>query len=140
AEELIPIRLYGLRRGTVTVLTCVCALFAVFTLIPLAWLAINATKTQADIFESFGFWFSRPFVLFHNFSMLSQNVDGEGTYTTWLANTALYAALGGIGSSALAAFAGYGFARFAFRGSRLLFFFVLVVLLVLITSVTLPLL
>ena len=138
-DDQIPIRLYGLRRGTVGFLTFLCALFAVFTLIPIAWIVINSTKDQANIFESFGFWFARPFELFRNFALLAQNVDGEGTYTTWLANTALYAAAGGFGSAALAAFAGYGFARFAFRGSRPLFVFVISALLVPVTAITLPL-
>jgi multiple sugar transport system permease protein len=138
-DDQIPIRLYGLRRGTVGFLTFLCAVFAVFTLIPIAWILINATKDQAGIFESFGFWFAKPFELFRNFVLLGQNVDGEGTYTTWLANTALYAAAGGFGSTALAAFAGYGFARFAFRGSRPLFVFVISALLVPVTAITLPL-
>jgi multiple sugar transport system permease protein len=138
-REEIPVRLYGLRRGTVTCLTLCCALFAVFTLVPIVWLAINSTKTQANLFETFGFWFARPFELFHNFSLLFQNVDGYGTYIQWMGNTALYAVLGGGGATALSAFAGYGFARFRFRGSRLLFYLVLAALLVPITAITLPL-
>jgi multiple sugar transport system permease protein len=138
-REEIPVRLYGLRRGTVTCLTLACALFAVFTLVPIVWLAINSTKTQANLFETFGFWFARPFELFHNFSLLFQNVDGYGTYIQWMGNTALYAVLGGGGATALSAFAGYGFARFRFRGSRLLFYLVLAALLVPITAITLPL-
>ncbi|MDR0341909.1 MAG: carbohydrate ABC transporter permease [Nocardiopsaceae bacterium] len=135
----IPVRLYGLRRGTVTVLTLLCGLFALFTLVPIAWLVINSTKTQANLFETFGFWFARPFVFFHNLSLLGQNVGGYGTYLRWLGNTALYAVLGGGGATALAAFAGYGFARFRFRGSRLAFYLVLAALLVPITAITLPL-
>jgi len=138
-SDTIPLKLYGVRRGTVTFLTLICALFALFTLTPIAWLAINSTKTQANLFETFGFWFARPFALFHNFSLLFQNVDGYGTYIQWLGNTALYAVLGGGGATALAAFAGYGFARFSFRGSRALFYFVIAALLVPISSITLPL-
>jgi multiple sugar transport system permease protein len=137
--DVIPVKLYGLRRGTVTVLTLLCVLFAIFTLIPVAWIAINSTKTQANIFETFGFWFARPFSFFHNFSLLFQNVDGYGTYIQWLGNTALYAAAGGVGATALAAFGGYGFARFRFRASRALFYLVIAALLVPITAITLPL-
>lgn len=135
----IPIQLYGLRRGTVTALTVVCALFAVFTLIPIAWIVINSTKTQANIFSSFGFWFARPFVFFHTFSMLFQDVDGNGVYVRWFGNTVLYAVLGGGGATALSALAGYGFARYRFRGSRMLFYLVMAALLVPITAITLPL-
>ena len=135
----IPIEYYGLRRGTVTAVTVLCGLFAVFTLIPIAWLVINSTKTQANIFETFGFWFTLPFVLGRNFALLFQNVDGYGVYFQWFGNTLLYAVLGGGGATALAALAGYGFARFNFRTSRVLFYLVIAALLVPITAITLPL-
>jgi multiple sugar transport system permease protein len=139
SDDEIPIALYGLKRGTVTLLTLACAAFALFTLIPIAWIMINSTKTQANIFESFGFWFQRPFVLFHNFSMLFQNVDGYGIYFQWFGNTVLYALIGGVGATVLSALAGYGFARFSFRGSRVMFLLVIGALLVPITAITVPL-
>jgi multiple sugar transport system permease protein len=135
----IPIKMYGLRRGTVTGLTVLCALFAIFTLVPIAWIVINSTKTQSNIFETFGFSFARPFEFFRNFSLLFQDVDGYGTYFRWFGNTALYAVLGGVGATALAAFAGYGFARYDFRGSRVMFYLVIAALLVPISAITLPL-
>jgi multiple sugar transport system permease protein len=138
-SRAIPVKLYGLRRGTVTGLTLLCVLFAIFTLVPIAWIVINSTKTQANIFETSGFWFARPFEFFRNFALLFQDVDGYGTYFRWFANTALYAVAGGLGATALAAFAGYGFARYAFRGSRALFYLVIAALLVPITAITLPL-
>src|ERR1039458_5676866 len=138
-EDSIPIEYYGLRRGTVTAVTTLCVLFAIFTLVPIAWLLINSTKTQANIFESFGFWFASPFVFGRNFVLLSQNVDGYGVYFRWFANTVLYAVVGGGGATALAALAGYGFARFRFRGSRALFYLVIGGLLVAVTAITLPL-
>jgi multiple sugar transport system permease protein len=139
SDEDIPIALYGTKRGTVTFLTLLCFLFALFTLAPVAWIVINSTKTQANIFESFGFWFARPFELFHNFSMLFQNVDGYGVYFRWFGNTALYALVGGGGATVLSALAGYGFARFSFRGVRVTFLLVLASLLVPITAITVPL-
>ena len=59
-DAVIPVELYGLKRGTVTALTTCCVLFALFILIPLVWIIINSTKTQANIFGSFGFWFAAP--------------------------------------------------------------------------------
>ena len=138
-ENEIPIEFYGLRRGTVTLVTTFCVLFAIFTLIPIVWLIINSTKTQANIFETFGFWFASPFVFGRNFGLLFQNVDGYGVYFQWFGNTVLYAVLGGGGATVLAALAGYGFARFRFRGARVLFYVVIGALLVPITAITLPL-
>jgi multiple sugar transport system permease protein len=138
-DEIVPLRLYGLRKGTVTVVTGLCVLFSLFTLAPIAWIIINSTKTQANIFQSFGFWFARPFEFFHNFSLLFTSVDGQGTYIRWLGNTALYAVLGGVGATAFSALGGYGFARFKFRGSKITFYFILSALLVPISAITLPL-
>jgi multiple sugar transport system permease protein len=137
--DSIPLRIFGLRRGTVALMTTLCALFAIFTLAPIAWIVINSTKTQANIYQSFGFWFARPFVLFHNLNLLFSNLDAGGTYAQWLENTAFYAAAAGVGATVLAALAGWGFARYRFRGSRALFALVLSALLVPITALTLPL-
>lgn len=138
-DDEIPIKLYGLRRGTVTLTTGLAFLFAVFTLIPVAWIVVNSTKTQANIFETFGFWFARPFQFFHTFALLFQNVDGYGTFIQWFGNTALYAALGGGGATILSVLAGYGLARFRFRGSRVVFYMIIAALLVPITALAIPL-
>jgi multiple sugar transport system permease protein len=138
-QDLVPVHLYGLRKGTVTVVTAIAVLFALFILAPLLWLLINATKTQSNVYQTFGFWFARPFRLFDNLATLFKNASGAGVYARWLTNTVLYAVLGGIGATALSAFAGYGFARYSFRGSKAVFYAVMATLLVPITSVALPL-
>ena len=137
--ELVPAHLYGLRRGTGVVLTVVCFIFAIFVLAPLVWLLINATKSQAYVYGSFGFSFAGPFRLFQNIAALGQNISGAGVFVTWLGNTLLYAVLGAVGATVLSALAGYGFARFRFRGANALFFLVMATLLVPITSLALPL-
>lgn len=137
--DVVPLRLYGLRRGTVSLVTAVCAVFAIFTLAPIAWIVINSTKSQTSIYSSFGFWFARPFQFVHNFSLLFQSVEGSGTYIQWLGNTAVYSVLAGIGAMVVSALAGYGFALFSFRGSKFLFYVVLAALLVPISAITLPL-
>ena len=137
--ELVPAHLYGLRRGTTLVLTVLCVLFAIFVLAPLVWLLINATKNQAYVYGSFGFWFAGPFRLFQNIAALGQDVSGAGIFVDWLRNTLVYAVLGAVGATILSALAGYGFARFRFRGANALFFLVMATLLVPITSLALPL-
>ena len=139
AAATVPIKLYGLRRGTVTLLTSLSVLFALFILAPLVWLVVNATKTEPNVYDSFGFWFARPFVLFHTLSMLSKNVSGAGIYLQWMGNTAFYAVTAGVGATVLSTLAGYGFACYRFRGSNALFILVLSTLLVPITAVALPL-
>jgi multiple sugar transport system permease protein len=135
----IPIKLYGLRRGTVTALTLLSALFALFILIPIVWLVINSTKTQVNLFQTFGFWFASPFAFFENLGRLFENIGGNGTYIRWFGNTAFYALLGGGGATVLSTLAGYGFARYRFRGSQALFYVVMAALMVPITAITFPL-
>src|SRR5258708_39336180 len=117
-DAAIPVELYGLKRGTVTALTTCCALFAVFILIPVVWVIINSTKTQANIFGSFGFWFASPFEFFHTFANLFRDVDGDGTYSGWFLNTVLYSLVGGMAATVLPALCGSSFPRFQFQGSR----------------------
>ena len=138
AEHIDP-RLYGLPRWAIPLFTIVASLFGIFILAPLVWLAISSTKSQADIYSSFGFWFAGPFRLFDNIAALGQNISGAGIFIQWLGNTLLYAVAGAVGATALSALAGYGFSRFRFRGSNSLFFGVMATLLVPITSIALPL-
>ena len=139
STDLVPAHLYGLKGGTRVVLMVVSILFAIFILAPLVWLVINATKNQAYVYGSFGFWFAGPFRLFQNIAELGQNVSGAGVFVDWLGNTLLYAGIGAVGATILSALAGYGFARFRFRGANALFFVVMATLLVPITSLALPL-
>ncbi|RSX50397.1 ABC transporter permease, partial [Bifidobacterium goeldii] len=44
-------------------LTFLCAIFAVYCLFPFVYLAVNATKTQADFTSTFGLGFGRSFAL-----------------------------------------------------------------------------
>jgi multiple sugar transport system permease protein len=138
-SDQIPVGWYGLPRGTTTVMTLISAGFAIFILAPLVWLLINATKTQASVYSTPGFWFARPFRLMENLASLGHDVSGAGIYLQWLDNTLLYAGAGAIGATLLSALAGYGFARFRFRGANALFYLVMSTLLVPITSIALPL-
>ena len=57
------------RRGSTrkrhsVILNILMTVMLVYALLPLFWLVVNSTKTQANIFETFGFWFARPFALF----------------------------------------------------------------------------
>nr|WP_246604231.1 carbohydrate ABC transporter permease [Microbacterium marinilacus] len=98
-------------------------LFAIYALFPLAWLLISATKTQPELFRSFGLWFSGPFALFDNIAQVFSHDDG--IYLTWLGNTLLYVAVGGGGATLLAAMAGYGLAKYRFPGKAAVFAIIL---------------
>jgi multiple sugar transport system permease protein len=97
-------------------LTVLTSLVVVYTLIPLAWLFINATKTQPKLLDSFGLWFSGHFALWDN---IRQTVTyDDHIFLRWLLNTLLYVVLGAGGATFLAVLGGYGLAKFDFPGRR----------------------
>ena len=104
-------------------LTVVMGLMAIYALLPLFWLFVNSTKSQADLFSSFGLWFIDDFALFDNIGATLTYNDGE--FVRWLGNTLLYVVVGAGGATFLATLAGYGLAKFDFPGKRAVFAIVL---------------
>ncbi|WP_328450082.1 carbohydrate ABC transporter permease [Amycolatopsis sp. NBC_00438] len=105
------------------VLTTVMALYLLYTLVPLVWLVINATKTQAALFSSSGLSFGGPFALFDNIGQTFTYDDG--IFLRWLGNTLLYVGVGAGGATVLATAAGYGMAKYRFPGRKAVFAVVL---------------
>ena len=105
------------------VLTIVMALMLVYALMPLFWLFVNSTKTQGDLFSTFGLWFGGKFVLWNNISQTF--TYDNGIFVRWFLNTLLYVVVGAGGATFLATLAGYGLAKFDFPGKRAVFAVVL---------------
>jgi multiple sugar transport system permease protein len=101
------------------VLTIVFALYLLYTLVPLLWLVINATKTQGDLFGTFGLWFGGSFALGEN--IVQTLTYRDGIFLRWLGNTLLYVVVGAGGATILATMAGYGLAKYNFRGRKAVF-------------------
>ena len=104
------------RNVTLTVLT---GIVLVYSLVPLVWLVINATKTQADLFSSFGLWFGGGLALWDN--VVATFTYGDGEFLRWFGNTLLYVVVGAGGATLLALLGGYGLAKFQFAGKRAVF-------------------
>jgi multiple sugar transport system permease protein len=106
-----------------TALTVLMLFFVLYTVVPLFWLFVNASKTQTDLFSTFGLWFGHDFALFSNIHQTLTYKDG--IYLRWLGNTLLYVVIGAGGATLLATMAGYGMAKFRFPGRRGVFSLVL---------------
>jgi multiple sugar transport system permease protein len=119
--------------GVMTILL----LFTLYFLIPFVWLVISATKSQADLFGTFGLWFAPNFNLFTNLGELF--TYNNGLFGRWLLNTLLYAGVGSVLGTFLAAMAGYALAKYVFRGRNLIFSIILGAILVPATTLALPL-
>lgn len=98
------------------VLTVVCWALLAYFLLPLVWLLVNATKTNADLFSTFGLRFGTEFALFDNLRALATYQDG--IFFRWFANTVLYAVVGAGGAALVAAMGGYALAKYDFTGRR----------------------
>jgi multiple sugar transport system permease protein len=111
--------------------------FTLYFLIPFVWLVLAATKSQADLFATFGLWFAPNFNLFSNLAQLF--TYNNSIFGRWLLNTLLYAGVGSIVGTFLSAMAGYALAKYVFRGRNLVFSVILGSILVPATTLALPL-
>ncbi len=110
--------------------------FLVYFLLPFFWLIVSTTKTNPDLFTSFGLWFASNFNLFNNLSDLFTH-DG-GVFLTWLWNTVFYATCSAVGAALIATMAGYAFAKFQFPGRTLVFAIILGSIMVPGTALVIP--
>jgi multiple sugar transport system permease protein len=107
-----------------------------YFLLPLFWLAVSSTKSTQDLFTTFGLWFSHAPQPWTN---ISQTLTHDnGVFLRWLLNTMVYAVSSALGAAFLAAAAGYGFAKFRFRGHGLAFNLVLGAIMVPTTALAIP--
>jgi multiple sugar transport system permease protein len=107
-----------------------------YFLAPLAWLIIASSKSDRDLFSTFGGWFAE-FNLHTNIRDLLFTERG-GDYWLWLRNTAMYSVVSASGAAAIASAAGYGFAKYEFRGKNAMFWFVLGSVMVPTTALAIP--
>jgi multiple sugar transport system permease protein len=111
------------RQRKSILLTIVMAIFVIYSVVPLVWLIVNATKDQGDLFSTFGLWFGNDFNLFQNIA--DTLTYRNGIFVQWFGNTLLYVVVGAGGATLLATLAGYGLAKFNFPGRRAVFAVVL---------------
>ncbi|MFE4635354.1 carbohydrate ABC transporter permease [Streptomyces sp. NPDC056773] len=117
------------------VVNAVLLVAVLYTLMPLTWLLIAATKNHGDLFGTAGFAFGE-FHLFDNLRAVFTH-DG-GIFGRWLLNSLLYSVIGSLASSLISLAAGYCFDKYEFRGKGLLFGLVLTGTLVPTVVITLP--
>ncbi|WP_322411299.1 carbohydrate ABC transporter permease [Microbacterium invictum] len=118
-------------------LNIVLALLMIYFLIPFWWLIVNSSKDAASLFGGgSALWFSGDIDYVQNFTDLF--TYGGGIYARWLGNSALYAIAGGLGATALAVLAGYGFAKYSFAGRRFGFAVILGAVMVPTTALVIP--
>jgi multiple sugar transport system permease protein len=118
-------------------LQIVLGILMVYFLVPFWWVVVNSSKTSAGLFGGGNaLWFADDIDFLGNLTQLF--TYGGGIYAQWLLNSAMYAIVGGIGATALAVLAGYGFAKFQFAGRRFGFAVLLGAVMVPATALVIP--
>ncbi|GIH47098.1 multiple sugar transport system permease protein [Microbispora rosea] len=97
--------------------TGVLVLGAIYTLFPVSWVVVAATKSKAELFSTSTF--APGAGLLSNLADLFAYRDG--VFWLWLLNTALYAGGGAVLSTAVSTISGYALAKYSFPGRGLIF-------------------
>jgi multiple sugar transport system permease protein len=108
----------------------------IYFFLPLFWLVVSATKTNSQLFSSFGLWFANSFNIVDNLKMVF--AQDNGVFLRWMGNTAMYAGVSAAGATALAASAGYAVSRLEFTGRKVYFAVIIGTIMVPTTALAIP--
>ncbi|MEE5988122.1 carbohydrate ABC transporter permease [Ligilactobacillus equi] len=110
------------KKAKLILSTALITLIALFFLFPLVWMIVSSMKAESSIYKDMTSW--RAFAPSWNVK------EWVATYTAlfnrfdifrYIGNSVLYASCVTVGSIVINSLAGYGFARFKFKGKKLLF-------------------
>jgi len=118
-----------------TLLTIIMLLCTLYFLLPLYWLLVASTKSNADLFSTFGLWFA-DFSLLDN--LKSTFTIQDGVFSRWILNSVIYSVTSAVGATLLATAAGYAFAKYAFPGGKALFSIILGAIMIPTTALAIP--
>jgi multiple sugar transport system permease protein len=118
-----------------TLLTIAMLACAAYFLLPLYWLLVASTKSNADLFSSFGLWFA-DFSLIDNLRQVF--TADNGVFGRWMVNSLIYSVVSAVGGALLATAAGYAFAKYTFPGGKAMFSIILGAIMVPTTALAIP--
>src|ERR1700682_3542966 len=108
------------RRLTNLAVTAALAVVCYYFVAPVLWLVLGSTKTQEEVFSSSPLWFGSTFRLWDNVThVLNYN---NSIFLTWTKNSLLYTIPSVAITIISSASAGFGLAKYRFRGRTLLLF------------------
>jgi multiple sugar transport system permease protein len=109
----------------------------IYFLVPFYWIVVNSSKDAAGLFGGgSALWFAGNVDYLGNLTSLF--TYNGGIYLQWIGNSAFYALTGGVGATVLSVLAGYGFAKFRFRGRNFSFSLLLGAVMVPLTALVIP--
>jgi multiple sugar transport system permease protein len=120
------------RRGLVP--TAILLLGAIYSLLPIIWVATASTKPLKDLFTTFTF--APGGSLFSNLGELFTYRDG--LFWHWVFNSVLYSGVGAAASTLVSAMAGFALAKYRFAGRSAIFNLLLAGVLVPAVTLAIP--
>lgn len=91
--------------------------FLIYSVAPIWFLIVSATKSQGDLYTTNGLWFA-------DFRLLDNTRDlftyHDGIFLRWMANTLVYGVVGTVGMTIICVACGYALAMYRFRGHGVL--------------------
>ena len=135
-SETAPLRTTKEKTRTSWLLTIIMLVCVFYFLVPLFWLFVASTKSNADLFSTFGLWFADDFNLIENIKTVLTFQDG--VFIRWAGNSVIYAVVSAFGAAFLATAAGYAFAKYQFPGGTALFSIILGAIMIPSAALTVP--
>ncbi|WP_048711427.1 carbohydrate ABC transporter permease [Trueperella pyogenes] len=108
----------------------------VYFILPIIWVMFSATKSNADLVSTNGFWFGH-FELAENYTKLMGWT--QGLFWRWVLNSLFYSTAAGIIGTLISVAAGYAMAKFVFPGRNVSMAMIMAGLLMPVALLTIPL-
>ena len=120
------------RIATIVALTITMLYF----ILPIIWVMFSATKSNADLVSTNGFWFGH-FELAENYTKLMGWT--QGLFWRWVLNSLFYSTTAGVIGTLISVAAGYAMAKFIFPGRNVSMALIVAGLLMPVALLTIPL-
>ncbi|MDU5760024.1 MAG: carbohydrate ABC transporter permease [Actinomyces sp.] len=120
------------RIATIVALT----ITMVYFILPIIWVMFSATKSNADLVSTNGFWFGH-FELAENYTKLMGWT--QGLFWRWVLNSLFYSTTAGVIGTLISVAAGYAMAKFVFPGRNVSMALIMAGLLMPVALLTIPL-
>ena len=108
----------------------------VYFILPIIWVMFSATKSNADLVSTNGFWFGH-FELAENYTKLMGWT--QGLFWRWVLNSLSYSTTAGVIGTLISVAAGYAMAKFIFPGRNVSMALIMAGLLMPVALLTIPL-
>ena len=107
-----------------------------YFILPIIWVMFSATKSNADLVSTNGFWFGH-FELAENYTKLMGWT--QGLFWRWVLNSLFYSTTAGVIGTLISVAAGYAMAKFVFPGRNVSMALIMAGLLMPVALLTIPL-